>query len=105
MTRRVVRVQDVFYDDLDRQLGPERGPGERPSSTDFLRFDLVPLIELIAEGFDQLPEALPGHPEYRILVTSGRLVPRVSILAMRAPDGSVELIQLDLDLSPGAGSA
>ncbi len=98
MTRRPVRVTDEFYADLDGYLGPERGPGGEPSAADFLRFELLPLIDVIAERFDELPEALPGHPEYRVLITSGRLVAYISIMGMVQADGSVELIQLELDL-------
>jgi hypothetical protein len=90
-----------LYEDLDRYLGPERGPNGEPSTADFLRFDLLPLIDVIAEEFDNLPVALPGHPDYRVLITAGRLVARVSIMGMLTADGSVELIQLDLDLGDG----
>ena len=100
MTRRTVRVTDDLYEDLDRFLGPSRGPSGEPSALDFLRFELVPLIDEIADGFDDLPEAIPGHPQYRVLITAGRLVPAVSIMGLLAPDGAIELIQLDLDL-PG----
>ena len=65
---------------------------------DFLRLDLMPIVDVIAERFDELPEAIPGHPEYRILITTGRLVSRIAVTGMLAPDGAVEVIQLDLDL-------
>jgi hypothetical protein len=98
VNRRSVRVTDEFYNDLDSYLGPERGANGEPSAADFIRFELLPLIDIIAERFDDLPEALPGHPEYRVLINTGRLVPRISIMGMLQADGSVELIQLDLDL-------
>lgn len=34
--RREVRVTEQFFEDLDRQLGDERGPTGEPSATDFL---------------------------------------------------------------------
>lgn len=98
MTRRPVRVSDDFYADLDAQLGAERGSKGEPSAADFLRFDLLPLIDTIAESFDELLEAIDGHPQYRVLVTAGILVPRMAITSMLTADGSIELIQLDLDL-------
>ncbi len=98
MTRRIVRVTDDLFEDLDRYLGPERGPNGEPSAMDFLRIDLMPIVDAIAERFDELPEAIPGHHDYRILITAGRLVPRISVMGMLTPDGTVELIQLDLDL-------
>lgn len=99
MNRRPVRVTDEFYNDLDNYLGTERGPNGEPSAIDFLRLELLPLIDIIAEQFDDLPEALPGHPEYRVLITTGRLIPNISIMGMLQSDGSVELIQLELDLN------
>jgi hypothetical protein len=60
LTRRVVRVQDTFYEDLDQYLGPERGPSGEPSTADFLRFDLLPLLDVIAEGFDDLLKLSPA---------------------------------------------
>ena len=39
--RRVVRVSTDFFDQLDSQLGAERGPAGEPSATDFIVFDLV----------------------------------------------------------------
>ena len=34
--RRVVRVSQAFFDQLDEQLPPERGPEGEPSATDFV---------------------------------------------------------------------
>lgn len=98
MNRRPVRVTDEFYNDLDSYLGAGRGPNGEPSAIDFLRLELLPLIDIIAEQFDDLPKALPGHPEYRVLITNGRLIPYISIMGMLQSDGSVELIQLELGL-------
>jgi len=33
--RRIVRVTDAFFEQLDRYLGPDRGDGGEPSATDF----------------------------------------------------------------------
>jgi len=38
--RRIVRATASFFQDLDRQLGPERGADGEPSSNDFQVFDL-----------------------------------------------------------------
>jgi len=48
--RRLVRVDQRFLEQLDAQLGEERGPNGEPSRIDFLRFEL-PAIE------DDLPYA------------------------------------------------
>lgn len=44
--RREVRIAGSFFEELDSQLGPERGPNGEPSATDFIVIDLSddPLI-------------------------------------------------------------
>ena len=56
--RRVVRVSPDFFDQLDGQLGAERGPAGEPSATDFVVADLPTIVERFAVHFDALPEAL-----------------------------------------------
>ncbi|MCP3857136.1 MAG: hypothetical protein GY929_27105 [Actinomycetia bacterium] len=99
--RRLVRATSAFFDDLDAQLGPERGPRGEPSTNDFQTLELLRIVELFATGFDDLPELIAGRSEYRLLITAGTLVPRLSVLGQLAPDGAVELISLDLDLDAG----
>ncbi len=50
--RRPVRVDPRFLEQLDAQLGEERGPGGEPSRIDFVRFEL-PAIE---DEFDLGPD-------------------------------------------------
>ena len=52
-------------------------------------------------GFDELPELIAGRPEYRVLITAGLLVSRLSVVGQLAADGAVELIELDIDLEAG----
>ena len=73
-SRRIVRVDQAFFDDLDRQLGSERGPNGEPSSTDFIVVDLPTVVDEFAENFDKLPIAYPGRSDYRVLVIRGILV-------------------------------
>lgn len=96
--RRQVRATPEFFADLDRQLPAERGSAGGPSTNDFQVFELLRLVERFATGFDELPSLIDGRPEYRVLVTAGVLVPRLSAIGQLAPDGAVELIQLDIDL-------
>ena len=95
--RRAVRPTAGFFDDLDRQLGPERGPNGEPSTNDFQVFELFRIIELLATGFDGLPEPIPGRPDYHVLIATGTIVPRYAVTAQLLPDGSIELVQLDID--------
>jgi len=96
--RRRVRATPSFFADLDRQLPAERGPGGEPSTNDFQVFELLRVIERFAVGFDDLPKLIPGRDDYRVLIAVGVLVPRFSVVDQLAPDGAVELLQLDIDL-------
>jgi hypothetical protein len=95
--RRVVRVSRAFFDEIDRVLGPDRGPMGQPSANDFLTIDLLPIVDTFAARFDELLEAVPGRPDYRLLVSGGSLVPAISVIGQLALDGSIELISIRID--------
>lgn len=97
-SRREVRVTELFFDDLDRQLDQERGPNGEPSATDFLVMDLPAIVERFAERFDTLPEVRVGEPAVRVAVGTGVLVAAFAIYGVELADGSIELIGLDVDL-------
>jgi hypothetical protein len=96
-SRRVVRATASFFEDLDRQLPPERGPDGEPSTNDSQVFELLRIVERFATGFDELPELIPGRADYRVLVGPGVLVSGFSVIAQLSADGAVELLQLDID--------
>lgn len=98
--RRIVRVTSPFFDQLDRQLAPERGPAGEPSATDFLVIDLPPIVERFASEFDQLPEAVTGVPALRVLIEAGSLVRAVAVYGVLGDDDSVELVGVELDVRP-----
>ena len=100
-SRRVVRATSEFFEDLDRQLGSERGPGGQPSTNDFQVADLLRIVEQFATEFDSMPELIEGRPEYRILIGTGILVPSFLAVGQLTSDGAVELIELDLDMDLG----
>jgi hypothetical protein len=93
-----IRATLEFFQDLDRQLGSERGPDGQPSTNDFQSFELLELIEKFASGFDELPELIPGRADYRLLISTGILVRGYSVIGQLAQDGAVELISLDIDV-------
>ena len=97
--RLVVRVAPSFFEDLDRQLGHERGPNGEPSSVDFQSVELVEIIERFATGFDTLTPLLDERDDYRILIKTGLLVRGIHVIGQRVSDGAIELLKLDLDLS------
>ena len=96
--RRTFRATPDLFADLDRQLGQDRGSLGEPSRGDFQAYELLRIVERFATGFDDLPEWIAGRSEYRLLMAAGVIVPALSVVAQLAPDGAVELVQLDIDL-------
>jgi hypothetical protein len=101
-TRRIVRTTPDFFAHLDAQLGDERGPNGEPSSADFLAYEMLKIVEEFAVGWEDLPELIPGRPEYRVYVRPGRLVPMISVVGQLASDGAVQLTEVWVDLQPPA---
>ena len=93
-----MRVSVGVFDELDRVLAAERGPNGEPSVNDFLTIDLLPIVDAFAERFHELPEAVPGQPDFRLLVTAGALVRGVAVIGELTPDGTIELVNIQLDL-------
>lgn len=82
--RRRVRVGEAFFAQLDGQLTPDRGPQGQPSSTDF----------------DALPEIVEGFGGARMLIARGLLVRAFAVYGLLMADDSIELIGVELDVSP-----
>ena len=98
--RRKVRATLDFFHDLDRQLLSERGPDGEPSTSDFQTFELLDIVEKFALDFDVLPALIPGRDDYRILISTGIVVRAYTVVGQLSPDGSVELVSLDIDTGP-----
>ncbi len=98
---REVRVDPRFFEQLDAQLGEDRGPRGEASRTDFLLIDLPPISEEFALHFEELPEPIPGRSDYRIVITTGHLAARLSVIGQLQSDSVVVLIGLDIDLEAG----
>jgi hypothetical protein len=96
---RHVRPTRQFYNDLHRQLGPERGPAGEPSRIDFELYDLLMIFEVFSKRWEELPEFIPGRPQYRVLINPGVLVRSYRVYAALTADGSVELLSLRIDTS------
>jgi hypothetical protein len=99
--RRTVRTTQSFFEDLDRQLPAERGPNGEPSAHDFQVFELLRIVEVFATAFDGLPALIPGRADYRILITTGILVPRLAVVGQLVSGNAIELIELDVDINAG----
>jgi len=100
--RRPVRATPGFFEDFDRQLPAVRGSDGRPSGHDVLVHDLLRVIEAFASHFEELPPLTPVDDVHRVLVSTGVVVPRFAIVSRAAPDGAIELFQLDIEHHPEA---
>lgn len=96
MTRRLVKVHPVFFDFLDDLLGPDRVSG-RPSSTDFLVHEMPGIVDLLAEKYKESTIQVGDDPNVRLFYSAGYLVQLMAIYVTEFSDGSLELIDLDLD--------
>ena len=94
---REVRVTATLLEELDRQLGSERGPNGEPSATDFLVMDLPGIVEKFATSFETLPLIAPGFPSARMLVSTGVVVRAVVIHGVELTDGSIELVGIEIE--------
>jgi hypothetical protein len=99
--RRTVCVSHDVFAALERVLGAERGPNGEPSVNDFLTIDLLPIVDAFATRFAELPEAVDGRPDYRLLIAAGALIPSVAVIGQLTSDGSIELLHIRLDLETG----
>lgn len=77
--RRRVVFQDAFLDRLDLLLPTERPGVGTPSRSDFMAFELPPLVDLLATEFDAVTPVVPGFLDVRVLIISGILVSRFAI--------------------------
>jgi len=95
--RREVRVTREFFEQVDRALPAER-VGLTPSRSDFLASDLFTIIDTFRSSWDDLPRYVPGRDEWRVLITTGRLVPYLEVVGVLALDGAVDLVLITMDL-------
>ena len=95
--RREVRTSTAFFEMLDSQLPPVRGPSGEPSATDFLVIDLPEIVEALAGEFDVLPEVIEGIRSARVYIGAGALVSAVAVYGVEVVDGVVELIGVEID--------
>ena len=97
--RRDVRPTRAFYEDLS----PLPGGARARRATIRLDYELPRLFRDVADRWEDLFQPIPGRPDYRTLISVGILVPMLSIDAQLGRDGVIELISLDVDVSPLSG--
>ena len=57
----------------------------------------MPIFTRFATGWDGLPRLVPGREDYRVLVVRGVLLRAISVMGQLAPDGAIELVDIELD--------
>jgi hypothetical protein len=95
--RRVVRITEDFWADLDRQLPAERGPDGEPSARDFEATDLLTVVDVFAEQWDTLARHIGERGDYREWSGPGTVVYAIAVVGQLARDGSVELVSIEID--------
>ncbi len=78
--------------------GRRRGRLWTAEEPDFPRFELPAIEDDLALRFEELGEVIAGRPDYRQIITAGRLVPDIAIVGRLTADGAVLLIGVELDL-------
>jgi len=96
--RREVRVAESFFEDLDLQLGGERGPNGEPSATDFLVVDLPAVVEVFVTEFDSLPETIGGVGSMRMFIGTSALAYAFVVYGIETSAGVIELVGIELQL-------
>ncbi len=94
---RDVRVTDTFFDRLDDLLPSERSVRGDPSSSDFLRHEMPRVIERLASSFEQVTMPVVPGSDVRVLITAGVFGRNLAFYVAIAPDGWVEILDLDMD--------
>lgn len=96
MTRRHVRVTQSFFDRLDTLLPEERGPDGTPSTADFLFREMPRIVDQLADDYERNTTIVPSAPGVHVLITRGAFVPFILVYSVLAPDGAIDIIELEL---------
>ncbi len=97
MTRRRFTVLPEFFDRLDLLLPSERADSGIPSATDFIVYDLSPILDALAEDYESETLPLPGTTE-RVVVASGITAKYIAITVRLGSDERIEVVSIELDL-------
>ena len=96
--RREVRVADSFFEQLDLQLGVERGASGQPSATDFLVVDLPSVVEEFSTRYDDLPETIAGLTSMRMFIGTSTLARAFVVYGVETSDDVIELVGIEIHL-------
>ena len=99
--RRQTRVTDQFFDRLDELLPSERTAAGAPSATDFVAYDLPPVLDELAGRYEDV--TLPvdeSSGAVRVFIGVGALVQRFAVYTELVTDDVIEVFWLDVDDPP-----
>ena len=97
MPRRRVIVLEHFFDNLEAVLPSERGADGTPSITDFIEFDLMAVIDALAEDYEGTTTEIADLPGYRTLIMSGTTVDFLAVYVRLSAGDIVEVIDFEID--------
>lgn len=96
---RTVRVLAEAFEAIDTQLPAERDPG--PSAYDFASSDLLDIVHVFETEWDDLPwVGTDPTGRRRVWISTGRVVAYYSVIGRLAPDGAIELVDIQIDPRP-----
>jgi hypothetical protein len=98
VTHRFVHFSADFFADLDRSLPVRRT--DLPSRQDFLEYELGSIREHFSQHFDELPPAVPGRADYRLLIAAGSVVRSYAVIGQLDRGGGVEILSLRVEPWP-----
>ena len=89
--RRVARVTDAFFEQLDDAHGVDRGPNGEPSASEFIILELPPIVERFATDLEGPPEIIEGVPAGRMLARA------VAVFGLATSDLTIDLIGVTIE--------
>ncbi len=98
---REVAVAAEVYDYLKQTLPARRTAKGSASYQDFIDLVLPTIIEeFSAVDSPRVHQLIPGRPEYEVLTITNSIFPILAATAMSHLGGSVEIIEILIDVSP-----
>lgn len=95
--QRQTAVNERLFDRLDQLLPAQRSASGTPSTTDFFLHEMPTIIDRLASVFEEATiPAVPGS-DVRVFLTIGVFVADVAVYVAESPDGSIEILWLDID--------
>ena len=99
MRKHAVVFDDSFFDALAEQVEAERDGYGRPSRTDVLAYEVMPLLELLADDYLNVTLPVPDDDLFRVLMQPGLIVQRINLYIYDL-DGTVHVFYVEVEHLP-----